>query len=85
MALLNSILGKKEEPRCSFCGRSRMEVKILLSGNKAFICEQCVVASVEVLLKEGVVIWQDLPGTQKQEVDSSENKTTEEKPPDGKS
>ena len=28
--------------RCSFCGRREKEVKALLAGDDAFICEECV-------------------------------------------
>ncbi len=28
--------------QCSFCGRKRKEVEILISGNEGFICENCI-------------------------------------------
>lgn len=28
--------------QCSFCGRQRKEVEILISGNEGFICENCI-------------------------------------------
>ncbi len=32
----------KKSNRCSFCGRNEKEVKALLAGDDAFICEECV-------------------------------------------
>lgn len=32
---------RKNEDRCSFCGRSRSEVKLLISGLNGFICDEC--------------------------------------------
>ena len=32
----------KKSNRCSFCGRREKEVKALLAGDDAFICEECV-------------------------------------------
>lgn len=32
---------RKNEDRCSFCGRSRSEVKLLISGMNGFICDEC--------------------------------------------
>ncbi len=34
---------------CSFCGKSQEVVKKLLAGPSSFICDACVVLSVEVL------------------------------------
>ena len=31
-----------EEPRCSFCGRTRHEVKAMFRSDKARICDQCI-------------------------------------------
>ena len=42
---------------CSFCGRKRKEVEILISGNEGFICENCIEQAhaivVENAKKEG--------------------------------
>ncbi len=32
----------KKDDKCSFCGRSRKETKLLLSGIEGFICDMCV-------------------------------------------
>lgn len=37
---------------CSFCGKSRAEVKKLIAGPSVFICDECVVLSGEVLNEE---------------------------------
>lgn len=43
--------------QCSFCGRKRKEVEILISGNEGFICENCIEQAhaivVENAKKEG--------------------------------
>ena len=38
--------------RCSFCGRSRKEVAILISGLNGFICESCVSQASEIIKDE---------------------------------
>ena len=38
--------------RCSFCGRSRKEVAILISGLNGFICESCVSQAHEIIKEE---------------------------------
>jgi len=37
---------------CSFCGRSRDEVKILIAGQEVHICENCVDHAQEIILQE---------------------------------
>jgi len=37
---------------CSFCGRSRDEVKILIAGQEGHICENCVEHAQEIILQE---------------------------------
>ncbi|MCR5819540.1 MAG: ATP-dependent Clp protease ATP-binding subunit ClpX [Bacteroidaceae bacterium] len=34
-------MAKKQENRCSFCGRSSSDVRLLISGLSGFICEDC--------------------------------------------
>ncbi|MBE6937190.1 MAG: ATP-dependent Clp protease ATP-binding subunit ClpX [Ruminococcaceae bacterium] len=38
--------------RCSFCGKPRSHVKRLISGNGAFICDECVRVCNDVILEE---------------------------------
>lgn len=38
--------------QCSFCGRKRSEVQILISGNEGFICENCI-EQAHAIVKEG--------------------------------
>ena len=40
---------------CSFCGRSRDEVKILIAGQEGHICENCVEHAREIIEQELVV------------------------------
>jgi ATP-dependent Clp protease ATP-binding subunit ClpX len=35
--------------RCSFCGRGQDQVKRLLAGEKALICDQCVAAAARTV------------------------------------
>ena len=37
---------------CSFCGRSRDEVKILIAGQEGHICENCVEHAREIIEQE---------------------------------
>ena len=43
---------KQTEDVCSFCGRRRGEVKILISGVDGHICENCVVQAEEIIKEE---------------------------------
>lgn len=38
--------------QCSFCGRKRDEVKILIAGQEGHICEGCVAHAVEIVAQE---------------------------------
>ncbi|MDM7202620.1 MAG: ATP-dependent Clp protease ATP-binding subunit ClpX [Thermodesulfobacteriaceae bacterium] len=42
----------KEEPRCSFCGKSQSEVSKLIAGASAYICNECVELCNEILEEE---------------------------------
>lgn len=41
---------------CSFCGKSQREVKRLIAGARAHICEECLVLCVGALGRRGVLI-----------------------------
>ncbi|RKX59759.1 MAG: ATP-dependent Clp protease ATP-binding subunit ClpX [Thermodesulfobacteriota bacterium] len=41
-----------KEPKCSFCGRSQSEVKKLIAGSSAYICNECVELCNEILEEE---------------------------------
>jgi ATP-dependent Clp protease ATP-binding subunit ClpX len=43
---------KTENIQCSFCGRSREEVKILIAGQDGHICEHCIEHAHEIVGKE---------------------------------
>ncbi|MFN3920812.1 MAG: ATP-dependent Clp protease ATP-binding subunit ClpX [Caldimicrobium sp.] len=43
---------KKDEPRCSFCGKSQSEVVKLIAGASAYICNDCVELCNEILEEE---------------------------------
>jgi len=50
---LNSMA--KNPLHCSFCGRSRDEVKILIAGQEGHICENCVEHAREIIEQELVI------------------------------
>lgn len=52
--LLNryTIMAKQQTLYCSFCGRSRDEVKILIAGQDGHICENCVEHAEEIIEQE---------------------------------
>jgi ATP-dependent Clp protease ATP-binding subunit ClpX len=43
---------KKENLQCSFCGRNKEEVKILIAGQEGHICENCVEHANEIVSRE---------------------------------
>lgn len=40
------------EIRCSFCGRSNRDTKKMISGPRAFICDECVQLCAEIIVDE---------------------------------
>jgi ATP-dependent Clp protease ATP-binding subunit ClpX len=45
-------MAKIEAIQCSFCGRKREEVKILIAGQEGHICEHCIEHAHEIIQKE---------------------------------
>jgi ATP-dependent Clp protease ATP-binding subunit ClpX len=45
-------MSKIEAIQCSFCGRKREEVKILIAGQEGHICEYCIEHAHEIIVKE---------------------------------
>ncbi len=45
-------MNKVEAIQCSFCGRKREEVKILIAGQEGHICEHCIEHAHEIIVKE---------------------------------
>ena len=43
----------KREVRCSFCGRTQEEVKRIIAGPNAYICNECIAICAEILDEEG--------------------------------
>jgi ATP-dependent Clp protease ATP-binding subunit ClpX len=52
----------KNPLHCSFCGRNRDEVKILIAGQEGHICESCVEHAEEIIEQE-LMIRDDKPGS----------------------
>src|SRR6478752_196809 len=45
-------MAKSSQLHCSFCGRNRDEVKILIAGQDGHICENCVEHAQEIIAQE---------------------------------
>lgn len=45
-------MAKQSHLHCSFCGRNRDEVKILIAGQEGHICENCVEHAQEIITQE---------------------------------
>lgn len=45
-------MAKQQVLHCSFCGRSRDEVKILIAGQDGHICENCVEHAQDIIVQE---------------------------------
>jgi len=43
---------KEQEPYCSFCGRKKRDVQILISGSEGHICENCVTQAQLIINEE---------------------------------
>jgi len=52
----------KNTLHCSFCGRNRDEVKILIAGQEGHICENCVEHAQEIIQQE-LMIREDTAGS----------------------
>jgi len=48
----NQVKGKGNEIRCSFCGKSRAEVKRLIAGPTVYICNECVDLCNDIIAEE---------------------------------
>jgi ATP-dependent Clp protease ATP-binding subunit ClpX len=44
---------EEKELHCSFCGKSQHEVKKLIAGPTAFICNECIELGMDILKQEG--------------------------------
>ena len=45
-------MAKQQTLHCSFCGRNRDEVKILIAGQEGHICENCIEHAQEIISQE---------------------------------
>lgn len=45
-------MAKQQTLHCSFCGRGRDEVKILIAGQEGHICENCIEHAQEIVMQE---------------------------------
>ncbi len=66
-------MAKQQSLHCSFCGRNRDEVKILIAGQDGHICENCVEHAQEIIKVEVVPQKSD-------DQSGSKNKITIKKP-----
>src|SRR5262249_19471179 len=44
---------KEDGIRCSFCGKSQEEVRRLIAGPAAYICDECIDLCNDIILEEG--------------------------------
>lgn len=66
-------MAKQQPLHCSFCGRTRDEVKILIAGQEGHICENCVEHAQEIILQE-------IPPVMEKNTNNSNFKLTVKKP-----
>ena len=45
-------MASNKEPDCSFCGRKKNEVELLLSGTEGHICNHCIEQGYELIQQE---------------------------------
>jgi ATP-dependent protease Clp ATPase subunit len=50
-------------PECAFCGRPEQQVRMLLHGPDACICDRCVSVCNRLLLEAGVAVPTEAPGS----------------------
>lgn len=58
-------MAKASTLHCSFCGRSRDEVKILIAGQEGHICENCVEHAQEIIEQELLIRNENHPSQYK--------------------
>lgn len=75
MQLIRFIMAKQQILHCSFCGRNRDEVKILIAGQDGHICESCVEHAEEIIEQE-----LGLATTEAKPTQPTTNKLTVKKP-----
>ena len=68
-------MAKQQTLHCSFCGRSREEVKILIAGQEGHICENCVEHAQEIIGQELSIFPENKQGS-----GTSSGKLTVKKP-----
>ncbi len=54
--MTNNSDNNKDTLYCSFCGKSQNEVKKLIAGSTAFICDECIELCADVIKKEDNVL-----------------------------
>jgi len=45
-------MSKKENIKCSFCGRDKAETDVLIAGLDAHICDRCIEQAHQIVLEE---------------------------------
>lgn len=58
-------MAKKNVLHCSFCGRPREEVKILIAGQESHICENCIESARDIVEQELSMLGETLPAKNK--------------------
>ncbi len=55
---------EKNTLHCSFCGKSQHEVKKLIAGQTVFICDECTILCLDILVEEN---FQSVEGLSREE------------------
>lgn len=50
--MANRINDKKQQPRCSFCNKTQEQVRKLIAGPNAYICDECIDICAEIIEDE---------------------------------
>jgi ATP-dependent Clp protease ATP-binding subunit ClpX len=46
------MMARDKKLYCSFCGKEKMDVKVMVAGGKAFICDECIEACIRIVKGE---------------------------------
>lgn len=50
--MANRVDDKKQQPRCSFCNKTQDQVRKLIAGPSAYICDECIDICAEIIEEE---------------------------------
>ena len=65
-------MGRYDVIRCSFCGKSHLEVRGIIAGPSVCICNECI-AECNAIIQEGQPVKEETPGLWPHWVESIDN------------